>query len=203
MALEINLLPEKKKKSYRTALLIAVFVPILSVLLIWLTFSYQGKKDELLRIQQETEQTAKQSELLQGIKAEQINSNAAAVLQNTVNWSISYPARVVPVLEEISSLLPETGYFQSLSYSGAQRADISVQFDNSREAAFYLNRLKSSHIILEAKLLSITTQQLQTEESGTEEEETERKEGIPRYIAAYQVVFNSEELKAAGMEGSE
>ncbi|MFP3422721.1 fimbrial assembly protein, partial [Bacillus sp. SIMBA_161] len=83
------------------------------------------------------EQIRNELEARQGMNEEQ-------QLQATVEWAESYQFDTIPLLEELVSLLPARGFFQTFSYIGLDQAQLVVQFDSSREAAYYLAQLKSS-----------------------------------------------------------
>jgi len=75
--------------------------------------------------------------------------------------------------------------FQSFQYNESGIIILTVQFDTSREAAFYLHELEQSVRVNDATLSSVTTEEVQS----LNQEETES--GIlPRYIAQYSIVLN-------------
>jgi type IV pilus assembly protein PilN len=94
----------------------------------------------------------------------------------------------VPILRELSSLIPERGFFKAYSYNDAGEQTLTVQFDTNREAAYYLGRLKNSFYFTEADLnsLSAVTEEVSPEISLQENNSpSEEEEALPRSEAQY------------------
>ena len=190
MLVDINLLPQKERD--RPAFLIAAISILALGIIIWAVLAFLANSHEneqavlaAQSVQVASEQAAIRSQLeaAQGMNEEQ-------QLKATVDWAESYQFDTVPLLEELVSILPERGFFDSFSYTGLDQAVLSVQFDTAREAAYYLAQLKTSELIEKATLDSVAQNELDSAEA--EEGILIEEESIietPRYIAAYTLVF--------------
>lgn len=67
-------------------------------------------------------------------------------------------------MRHLTALLPERGFIQSFAYTEAGTVTISVQFDSSREAAYFIESLKDSDWIEDVSLTSLTA--TETEEAS-------------------------------------
>jgi type IV pilus assembly protein PilN len=185
MLIEINLLPKKEKKNFSLSIMIA-FIAFISIfgssLFVYYGKTLQTKADQLsTEIQNLNE--ALQIEQQQVIIAEKTNS--VLELKKAVKWAESYPIKAVPVLQHLTSLLPERGFIQQYTYSQAGNVGITVQFDTSREAAYFLRWLNNSEWITEASISSLSV-------GGSDEAATDL---VPRYIGQYQIILEREKLR--------
>src|SRR5690606_1035848 len=126
--------------------------------------------------------------------------NEEQQLQATVEWAEGYQFDTIPLLEELVSLLPARGFFQTFSYTGLDQAQLVVQFDSSRESAYYLAQLKASELLAFATLDNVATEIL--EEEG-EDGEIETVTNAPRYLATYTLLFQDERIPVEGGEETE
>ncbi|MFP3323725.1 fimbrial assembly protein [Planococcus sp. SIMBA_160] len=198
MLVDINLLPQKERD--RPAVLIAAVAILLLAILIWAVFammaSAEADEQQALQLQAqgvlaEQEQIRNELEARQGMNEEQ-------QLQATVEWAESYQFDTIPLLEELVSLLPARGFFQTFSYIGLDQAQLVVQFDSSREAAYYLAQLKSSELLASATLDNVETEII--DEAAEEDVIIDPSE--PRYLATYTLLFQDERIPVeAGEEG--
>lgn len=203
MLVDINLLPQKERD--RPAVLIAAVAILLLAIIIWAVFAMMARAEaneqQALEVQAQgvmTEQAQIRSELeaRQGMNEEQ-------QLQATVEWAESYQFDTIPLLEELVSLLPARGFFQTFSYTGLDQAQLVVQFDSSRESAYYLAQLKASELLSSATLDNVATEVLEEEAEGEETEENEENEAVtnaPRYLATYTLLFQDERIPVEGGE---
>lgn len=97
-------------------------------------------------------------------------------------------------------MLPMRGFFNQISFSEPNTATLIVQFDATRDAAYYLAQLKASELLDYASLDSVNSAAL----SLTEEEEAAlAEEGTiiaPRYLASYTLVFVDDRLPVLDAE---
>lgn len=196
MLVDINLLPQKERD--RPAVLIAAVAILLLAILIWAVFammaSAEADEQQALQLQAqgvlaEQEQIRNELEARQGMNEEQ-------QLQATVEWAESYQFDTIPLLEELVSLLPVRGFFQTFSYIGLDQAQLVVQFDSSREAAYYLAQLKSSELLASATLDNVETEII--DEAAEEDVIIDPSE--PRYLATYTLLFQDERIPVEGGE---
>jgi type IV pilus assembly protein PilN len=115
--------------------------------------------------------------------------------------------KTLPFLNELISFLPDRGFFQSFTLNQDHTINLSIQFDTETDAAYYLSRLSNSSWFSEAKLLSLTTQDItaasnsvtgtDSTQSGTQTNtDTENQDVLPRYLASYQVTLNPSAVQA-------
>ncbi|MFP8782163.1 PilN domain-containing protein [Planococcus plakortidis] len=199
MLVDINLLPQKERD--RPAVLIAAVAILLLAVIIWAAFFMMARAEA-------NEQQALEAQA-QGVMAEQAQirnelearqgMNEEQQLQATVEWAESYQFDTIPLLEELVSLLPARGFFQTFSYTGLDQAQLVVQFDSSREAAYYLAQLKSSELLTSATLDNVTTEIFDEAEG----EEVIIDPSEPRYLATYTLMFKDERIPVEGEDAAE
>lgn len=195
MLVDINLLPQKERD--RPAFLIAAISILLLAVIIWgvLAFLAGSHEDEQAVLASQSVQVAAEQEVIRAQLEAAQGMNEEQQLKATVDWAESYQFDTVPLLEELVSILPARGFFESFSYTGLDQAILSVQFDTAREAAYYLAQLKASELIETATLDSVAQNELDSAE--TEEGVVVEKAVIqetPRYIATYTLVFIDERI---------
>jgi type IV pilus assembly protein PilN len=208
MLVEINLLPKKEPKN------VALFAILLSALFIMLVAGlilfWQGTRldSEVKGIDNQIKTT--QSEI-QAEQAKQANKAVAtesiAQLESAVQWAGDEPLKSAPILKKMVELLPERGFIQNISYTGAGTLTLTVQFDTSREAAYFYKTLLDAEWISDTKLSG-----LQTTEPTENAAEGSSEQFIPRYTGQYSVTLNrdfinseekSEQSKASEEGGNE
>ena len=99
------------------------------------------------------------------------------LLKNAVEWANSYPIQTIPVMQHLTGLLPERGFIQTFGYTEAGTVTLSVQFDSSREAAYFLENLNESDWIDEANLSSLTAQEVEEAEETAATNTTDNQTG--------------------------
>jgi type IV pilus assembly protein PilN len=196
MLVEINLLPKKEhKKSSQLiiAILILLFFTVSSAFIYIQGNSYSSK----------IESVDKQIESLQKLNAAQQAKmtdveagNSAVKLQAAVEWAEQYPMDTVPLMQNIIALLPERGFIKNFEYSNLDSVLITIQFDTTRDAAFYLSSLKQSEWVEEAVLLNVIAERLTEEteagETGSSIIDSEDADSLPRYSVQYKITFSPE-----------
>lgn len=201
MLVEINLLPQKeeKRKSLLVLVIIAVFILLLGGFFVyWLNSSYEKKLANLEQQITTTEQLALNEQ--QKIVSYE-SSNSLVELENTVEWAKEYPLKTVPVLNKLTALLPERGFIQTFSYTELGIVNLTVQFESSREAAFYLNSLIESEWVLEARLNNLNAitgfydRTFGETDEGPDEGSLKNEKYIPRYLGTYEVELNRDVIK--------
>ncbi|RAK21383.1 type IV pilus assembly protein PilN [Anoxybacillus vitaminiphilus] len=196
MLVEINLLPKKERKN--AALLFILFITLFFAAIGSAVFYFY-----MQRAEQKIESLTKQIEQIKTLRIteEQKLANTESLtavqdLENAVNWAKDYPIKTVLLLKELSKLLPERGFMMNFSYEEAGSIQLTVQFDTSREAAYYLKALSDAEFVAEAYLASLTVEEKKDYISSTNENKTnEMKNVLPRYIGQYQIKVNKEVLK--------
>ena len=196
MLVEINLLPKKEHK--KSSMLIMAFAGILLFTVSAAIIYFQGNNFEnrMASLDKQIESVQKLNEVQQAKLAEGKGGSSAVKLQDAVNWAEQYPSDTVPLLQNIISLLPERGFIQNFEYSNTDSVVIKIQFDASRDAAFYLSSLKGSDWVEEVALMNIVaeTNAEETETTNTPTEQDEVKV-LPRYSAEFEITFKPELFK--------
>lgn len=209
MLIEINLLPQKEAKSRSLLLLAIVSIVILLIggfFAYWLNHSYKEKLTNLENQISTTEQLVINEQ--QKIVSYE-SSNSLLELENTVKWAKDYPLKTVPVLNKLTALLPERGFIQNFTYEESGVVKFSVQFEMSREAAYYLNSLLESDWVNEAKLNSLDAvtgfydRQFGQSEDGPDESEIKNEKYVPRYLGEFEIELNKEILKSQANSSNE
>lgn len=201
MLVEINLLP--KKESRNTALFVLagvlLFIFLVGVgITVWFGQSYKGKTE---RVNQELTTIKQLIDIQQEkvISSESVNS--LDELEKAVKWAEEYPIETVPILRELTALLPDRGFVQTFAYNEAGTIELFVQFDTSREASYYLKTMLDADWVEDVKLISVVAMEL-TEEGVEQEVPKLRNERfLPRYLAEFEVILNKEVIKAEAKGG--
>lgn len=202
MLVDINLLGEKERD--RPAFVVAAIFLVLLGLVVGIVFYFLGNsyanKEQILLAQ--SADVASQQAAIQEQMLTTASLNDTQKLQKTVEWAEAYQYDTLPLIRELTGLLPERGFFLSFAFSTPNQVTITVQFDTSRDAAFYLTQLKSSDMITDVNLSSVSYQPL-AEESVEESTDTATEvvpteEIMPRYVASYSVTFLDTRMPADG-----
>jgi type IV pilus assembly protein PilN len=197
MLVEINLLPKKENKKSSTlmiALLILVFFSVSASVIFFQGNSYETK---MASVDKQIKSVQKLNEVQQAKIADGDSGNSAMKLQEAVKWAKESPMETVPLLRNVISQLPERGFIKNFEYSNANSVLITIQFDASRDAAYYLSALKGSDWVEKVSLLNVIAVE---NEEGTEtntdgtvsEKETEQM--LPRYTAEYELIFKEDKF---------
>ncbi|WP_187441997.1 PilN domain-containing protein [Sutcliffiella horikoshii] len=187
MLVDIDLLPKRKSRNITTPLVygICAFF-LLFVAIILFTFSNMVNNDV-----ETAEQDLEMTQQLRIAKEEAMNrpqnSSSAQRLEDTVAWAEEYPLEMVPVMQDLIRLLPERGFIQSFSYDETGLLNLSVQFDESRDAAYFLYHLNESPQYHSIDLSSISTVEVGDEESV---------DVLPRYVGQYTLGFDKTAFQA-------
>lgn len=198
MLVEINLLP-KKEHTQSSKLMIT----LISVLLFAATASliYLQGNSLTNRIETADKELASIQELnkaQQEKMADSTAANSAAKLEDAVEWAKHYPVTTVPLLREIIALLPERGFIQNLEYNNVNSVFITLQFDASRDAAFYLSALKQADWVQDVAILTVVAEEAEEQSMNLNSDETGKV--LPRYSAEFEITFKSESFKQDGAD---
>jgi type IV pilus assembly protein PilN len=191
---DINLLPRKQARNITTPLVYGIcgfFVLFVVVLLV--IFQHLVNQD-IARAERGLENV----QALRAAKEESIlapqNSSSAQRLEHTVQWAEEYPLEMVPVMQELVRMLPSRGFVQSFSYAESGALNVTVQFDQSKDAAYYLYHLNGNSYFQNVNLSSVSTTTVGEEEDA---------DVLPRYIAQYSLEFDKAAIKAEEEETPE
>lgn len=184
MLVDINLLPQKEEKS-RFLLVLLIVVGFVLGAGLFSTFYYAKHLDnKTASVNQEITATKHLLETAQRQLAGLSESSAVAELENAVQWAEAYRTKTVPLIQQLTTILPERGFIDDFTYQVPGVVSLTVQFDTNREAAYFLNNLHEADWITEAKLDRLSTKELK---DGDEEEADKY---LPRYIGYYKIQIN-------------
>jgi Tfp pilus assembly protein PilN len=166
MLVEINLLPQKEPRKFNIIILIVLLALIILVGAFYF-WQIQTTKSELQNLNKQISMT-KEVAVKEEQKAETNGSQMSiSLLKGAVEWANSYPIQTIPIMQHLTSLLPERGFIQSFAYAEAGTVILTVQFDSPREAAYFLDNLGESEWVGEPTLNSLTIQETASEERTT------------------------------------
>jgi type IV pilus assembly protein PilN len=191
MVIDINLLPKKEPKN--VVFLVSTVIVLLLAMATAFVFYVSMQKAEI-KIHSLT-QELKQMRALEAVEQQKL-ANVQSLqefqeLEKTVKWAEQYPMKTVLLLRKMTKLLPERGFVMSFSYAEDGTVSVTVQFDTSEEAAYYLKSLSDADFVTEVQLKSLTTMEDKSREENVEEE----KNVLPRYLAQYELHVNKNALK--------
>ncbi len=199
MLVEINLLPKKEHKKSSMFLITIAGIFLLSISASIILIQGNRYEDRMASLDKQIGSVQKLNEAQQAKLTEGENSNSAVKLQEAVDWAEQYPPETVPLLQNVIALLPERGFIQRFEYSNTNSVVIQIQFDASRDAAFYLSLLKQSDWVEKVSLMNIVAEtevdvaaSAEANASSTEEDEAKT---LPRYSAKFEITFKPEKFK--------
>ena len=167
MLVDINLLPQKEPKKYSFIITLSSLL-ILTVLIGGFYFwKAQTIKNELASLEQQISNTQKIVEKENQTSETGASAGSVNQLKSAIQWANEYPIQTVPVMQHLTSLLPERGFILSFGYTETGAVTLSVQFDTAREAAYFLDSLNHSKWVKEASLSSLSAAQSKTESNPT------------------------------------
>lgn len=226
MLVEINLLPKKQRRNVKLIGILAG--AILLILGAGITLFWQGNsyKNELVALDNQIATTQQLVQIQQNKIVDDQASNSVATLETAVIWASEDPLKTVPIIQQVTALLPKRGFIENISYAESGAVNLTVQFDTSKEAAYYLKTLLDSEWFEEVTLSSVSTsepataepsstEKQETAENGDETTETSADENtsdteqdqeveeskpnkniVPRYIGQYQLTLNRQYINA-------
>ncbi|MDR4889112.1 hypothetical protein RGU12_16495 [Fredinandcohnia sp. QZ13] len=218
MLVNINLLPRKEfiNRAKLLLLIMMISVVLIGCLLLLIQYKRATTLEEQLTKQINTLQETREAEEQKIDSANQ--SNNLINLEKIVEWADSYFVETVPILNHLTTLLPERGFVQNFSYTEDGIVTLEVQFDTNTENAHYLALLTDSPLIKSAQLLTVSTTPITDTDEGTDTStevtetnnnakeneattdnkiETEQNNNIlPRYYAQYEIIFDKSAIKS-------
>lgn len=195
MLIDINLLPNKPKRTFSFMLIPISAGAVILAGFLWLLVSSHQLKSEQVTL---TDRLEKTSELMVALQSNDVSSaSSGQTLQEYVDWLDGVGFSTVTLLDDLVARLPERGYFMNYDFDGSETVKLTVQFDQMKEVSHYLSELNSSENVLSASVLTVTTAEL------TEEAEEGNSRILPRYITEYEIVMNKANLRIAENEDVE
>lgn len=189
---EINLMPERTRRNIAPLLILILLILFTIILSVWLYNQYQLMNAQLENESQKLSVTEQLLKIENEKQAEVERSESFVKLKNAVQWTDQRAYSSVAIISHLTELLPERGFFLSAEIGEENDMALNVQFDTSKEAAYYLQRLKDSKKLIDVQLLSLSAASL--EEQGN-------NETVPRYVGKYELTFDSEKFPRVQEEG--
>ncbi|GHH97184.1 hypothetical protein [Neobacillus kokaensis] len=168
MLVEINLLPQKEPKKMTLIITLSSLLAILLIVSGFYLWQINSTKDEIAAIDRQISMTTKVVEKTTQAAQSNESANSLNQLKTAIDWANEYPIQSVPVMRHITALLPERGFIQSFGYTEEGSITLTVQFDNTREAAFFLDNLNESNWVQEADLSSLSAVALPEAETSSQ-----------------------------------
>ncbi|WP_055106761.1 PilN domain-containing protein [Paenibacillus ihumii] len=141
MLSEINLLPEKEKRSI---LFVALLTIILAVGVIGgtlLFFHYQSLARQKSMKEAEIATISKEIEIAT-LELQEASSKLNVLhYKSIVDTVRQLPLRTVAILDDMSAVLPASGYLHKYEYKDTGEIILTVQFNNLNDIAYYLHEL--------------------------------------------------------------
>ncbi|WP_052948877.1 hypothetical protein [Mesobacillus campisalis] len=205
MLVDINLLPKKEQKNIKIIIILLAALLLVSLAGFFLLWQGKSYNQQIASLDEQITTTQQLAEIEQEKVLAVQTSNSVAVLESAVNWASEDPLKTVPVIKHVTSLLPKRGFIQNISYSESGTVSLTVQFDTSRDAAYYLKTLLNSEWFSEVTLGSVASAELESASGGAEGEAgTEENSETPaEEIDAQAEDENSEEPNTEGQTESE
>lgn len=202
MLVDINLLPKKEKRNPRFFIYLILLLLIAAVAGVLFYWQYSIQKESVQRIDKQILQVREATATVeQNILNTQSSSNSITELHRVIDWADSFPIDTVFLLQNLTTLLPDRGFFDEFVYKEDASIELTIQFDTTRQAANYLTGLTKSNLIASANLVSVKSDESgKTEDSNIDEDTSSY---LPRYLAVYNIVLNQEALKEAVKEEEE
>ncbi|MFG6495445.1 hypothetical protein P8610_08815 [Fictibacillus sp. UD] len=192
MLVDINLLPVKEQKSFKTTILLIVAVAMLLGSGTWLGLDYYVSTGEL----QEKERLLEQEKLLVQTQLKNQQQSGPIVESAPLAEKIEYirgkKIAATDLLQHLVALLPERGFFMKYEYKDKKTILVEAQFDTLAETSHYLYELTNSPYLATATIEKMETTNF--EEINEGEDMTAMQNILPRYRSLYKIEFEKEKI---------
>jgi Tfp pilus assembly protein PilN len=158
MLVEINLLPQKEPKKIGFIITLSSLGAILLLAGAFYLWQTNAAKNEIASLDRQITMTKKIADNANKSTETVAATSSVSQLKSAIEWANEYPIQTIPVMRHLTSLLPERGFIQSFAYTEAGTVSLTVQFDSTREAAYFLDNLNESKWIEEASLSSLSAE---------------------------------------------
>jgi type IV pilus assembly protein PilN len=193
MFVDINLLPKKEPKN--VVFLLSIVIVTAMVVIAAAVFYILVDRAEMQIDSLEKE--LKQARALQAIEQQKLadleSEREIDELNQAAQWAKDYPLKMVPLLRNMAELLPERGFIMNFSYAEDGTVTVSVQFDTSEEAAYYLKRLSDAKFVADVQLKSLSA--VNENEENDEQQRMAAEQVMPRYLAQYEMHVHKQALE--------
>ncbi|WP_138415523.1 PilN domain-containing protein [Aquibacillus sediminis] len=153
MIVEINFLDPKKKRNMVPYLLGLMTVAFLTASGYWMFQEYQNLQEQQAQLQQEINENRQ-------IQQEYESRTNLAAKRSQLNEQITQLEQeifpTVPLLKQMVSMLPETGYFDNYSFSLNSDISLVLRVDRLEDVAAYMHSLESQAYVESADVSNIS-----------------------------------------------
>lgn len=201
MLADINLLPERKRKNYASLVMMAILALAAFLLMLFMQNQYSTGEAKVNQLKREDQALQEQLAVSAEAAAADSGGSAFQTLANAVAWTEEYPVDFVPIMDELKQKLPNSGYFQALGYTEANKLALSIHLEESREAAFYLNRLKEVPYFKSVKLNELESVEIENPDAANGEEAIAEMETQQPFLATYELELDRVKWKEVQKKG--
>lgn len=191
MLVDINLLPVKEQKPFKTTILLIVAIAMLLGSGTWLGLDYYVSTGEL----QEKERLLEQEKLL--VQTQLKNQQSGPVVESAplaekIEYIRGKKIAATDLLQHLVALLPERGFFMKYEYKDKKTILVEAQFDTLAETSHYLYELTNSPYLATATIEKMETTNF--EEINEGEDMTAMRNILPRYRSLYKIEFEKDKI---------
>jgi type IV pilus assembly protein PilN len=197
MIVEINLLPKKEPKNVAVWVSVAVFALFVIAAAIIFYLLAARADEQINALTGEIKQIRAMQAIEQQKQKDAQSAQEIKELHEAVQWSKKYPLKIVPLLRNMTKLLPERGFVMNFSYADNGTVTVAVQFDTSEQAAYYLKRLEDAKFVKDVQLKSVSAVDI----TETNAEEGTEQQVVPRYLAQYEMHIRKQALTEKEKQG--
>jgi type IV pilus assembly protein PilN len=197
MIVEINLLPKKEPKNVAVWVSVAVFALFVIAAAIIFYLLAARADEQINALTGEIKQIRAMQAIEQQKQKDAQSAQEIKELHEAVQWSKKYPLKMVPLLRNMTKLLPERGFVMNFSYADNGTVTVAVQFDTSEQAAYYLKRLEDAKFVKDVQLKSVSAVDI----TETNAEEGTEQQVVPRYLAQYEMHIRKQALTEKEKQG--
>jgi type IV pilus assembly protein PilN len=201
LLVEINLLPKKDPSSKKTYVILGILFVLLLALAAFVYWQYQSKQTKLEVTENQLSMTSELISAEQKQLVEYENSNSYQELQTAIKWAEEQPFDTVYLLNQLTRILPDRGYFTDFEMDEEYTIKQMIQFDTKDEAAYYLQSLLNYEWVEEAVVVEAKTTDILKEDADTTEivkaaiDMLNKADIAPRYYAQYEIILDIPKLK--------
>jgi len=205
MLVEINLLPKKDTRNKNILILSIIFFVLIAIAVTFFIWQINTKEKKLEDIQTQVNMTLDIVEAKNKQITDYHSSTSVQKLEQAISWAETQPFDAVFLVDELTRILPERGYFTEFEMDANHKITQTIQFDTKSEAAYYLHSLLTYDWVDEAVLSQTKTESV-IEEQGDDEKEkntvglVNEENVLPRYLAKYEITVNIPNLRLAALE---
>lgn len=179
MVPEINLLPNREKKSASPTLLYAVLIAITAILLAYMIFLYIGAKSDITDLSKQEQDLTTQLDALR-IDLDKKSNASKGSLAQSVKFveNVTYP--VTPIITETQVLLSEHTYVRGYTFD-EKSVTVTVDFETMNDISRYVEKLGASDYFRDTQVDTIENFEVVLGEQTVDKKQEDKMKEVPRY----------------------